>query len=261
MFVFPSGRDEKMAGMDRLSLESFLNDGLSLAEIGTRVDLHEATVGYWVKKYELQAVNQEKHAGRGGLRQEDLQPLVEKGLSIGEIAHAVSRSKGTVRHWLNKYELRTSQAGRGRSRVGAREAREAGLAQVVLDCPRHGSIAHVLEARGYYRCRRCRQEAVVRRRRKVKRILVAEMGGCCKLCGYSSCPAALEFHHLDPDVKQFGIAQKGMARSIERLRTEVLKCVLLCANCHAEVEAGFPRASPCFSEHLPSLQDSDHDMS
>lgn len=29
-----------------------------------------------------------------------------------------------------------------------------------------------------------------------------------------------------------------MTRSIERAREEAAKCVLLCANCHAEVEAG-----------------------
>ena len=33
-----------------------------------------------------------------------------------------------------------------------------------------------------------------------------------------------------------------MTRSLERLREEAGKCVLLCANCHAEVESGFVRA-------------------
>ena len=79
----------------------------------------------------------------------------------------------------------------------------------------------------------------MRRRRRVKEILVEEAGGCCRLCGYDRCVAALEFHHLDPAAKEFGVAQNGMARSIERLRAEVRKCLLLCSNCHAEVESGF----------------------
>ena len=78
----------------------------------------------------------------------------------------------------------------------------------------------------------------MRRRRRVKEILVKEAGGRCRLCGYDRCVAALEFHHLDPTTKEFGVAQNGMARSIERLRAEVRKCVLLCSNCHAEVECG-----------------------
>jgi hypothetical protein len=54
---------------------------------------------------------------------------------------------------------------------------------------------------------------------------------------------ALEFHHLDPAEKQFGLAQRGMGRSIARLRAEARKCVLLCSNCHAEVEAGLSSIS------------------
>ena len=78
----------------------------------------------------------------------------------------------------------------------------------------------------------------MRRRRRVKGILVEEAGGCCRLCRYDRCLAALQFHHLDPSAKQFGVGQDGVARSIERLRAEVRKCILLCSNCHAEVESG-----------------------
>jgi len=68
--------------------------------------------------------------------------------------------------------------------------------------------------------------------------LVQEAGGCCALCGYDRSVVALEFHHIDPRSKEFGVAEGGMGRSIARLRAEVRKCVLLCSNCHAEVEAG-----------------------
>jgi hypothetical protein len=84
---------------------------------------------------------------------------------------------------------------------------------------------------------------VVRRRRKVKEILVTEAGGRCLLCGYHRCAAALQFHHLEPTEKRFGVAQRGHARSIERVRAEARKCVLLCSNCHAEVESGFSSVS------------------
>jgi hypothetical protein len=159
-------------------------------------------------------------------------------MSIAKIAETVGRSKGTVRHRLAKYGLRTTGGLGGRSSHASREARQAGLAEAILVCARHGESGHVRDSRDYFRCRRCRQEAVVRRRRRVKETLVAEAGGCCRLCGYDRCLAALEFHHLDPAAKEFGVAQNGMARSIERLRAEVRKCVLLCSNCHAEVEWG-----------------------
>jgi hypothetical protein len=69
-------------------------------------------------------------------------------------------------------------------------------------------------------------------------MLVAEAGGCCVLCGYSKCIAALHFHHRDPGTKRFALAGGGVSRSLEAAREEAAKCVLVCANCHAELEAG-----------------------
>jgi hypothetical protein len=68
--------------------------------------------------------------------------------------------------------------------------------------------------------------------------LVADAGGSCVLCGYSRSLAALQFHHIDPATKRFHIAHRGVTRSMAAARAEAAKCVLLCANCHAEVEGG-----------------------
>jgi len=94
-------------------------------------------------------------------------------------------------------------------------------------------------------------DAVSRRRREVKRILVEEAGGGCALCGYDRCVSALSFHHLEPATKSFELSRRGVTRSIERARAEARKCVLLCANCHAEVEAGL--ASPADRDR-PAVQ-------
>ena len=75
-------------------------------------------------------------------------------------------------------------------------------------------------------------------RRRAKLRLIEEAGGACAVCGYDRCVRALHFHHVDPATKEFGIARRGHARAIAALREEAAKCVLLCSNCHAEVEAG-----------------------
>jgi transposase len=217
--------------MDRASLEQLLSRGLSLAEIGRRLDLHEATVSYWVGKHRLAAANRERHAARGGIARGELEPLVEAGLSIAQIAAKVDRSKATVRHWLKEHGLRTHRAERRGISVDGAQRR-------LLRCPRHGSVEFALRSTGGYRCTKCRAEAVSRRRRRVKRLLVAEAGGRCNLCGYDRCVAALEFHHVVPAEKRFALSQRGLARSLDKARAEAAKCVLLCANCHAEVEAG-----------------------
>jgi hypothetical protein len=73
---------------------------------------------------------------------------------------------------------------------------------------------------------------------------VREAGGSCVLCGYDRSPAALHFHHLDPALKQFHLSREGVTRSIKAAQAEASKCVLLCANCHAEVEFGVATIPP-----------------
>jgi transposase len=227
-----------MRCMDRIVLEEMLGDGLSLAEIGRRLARHKSTVSYWVDRYGLKANGSARHAPRGSLAKDQLQALVDAGMSTSEIATAVGRSKTSVRHWLRKHGLKTRRSAGSRPREASAAARAQGLSEVVLPCSRHGEVSHVRDSRGYFRCRTCRGEAVVRRRRRVKQILVDEAGGRCRLCGYDRSVVALEFHHLDPREKGFGVASGGVARSLARVRAEVRKCVLLCSNCHAEVEAG-----------------------
>lgn len=48
----------------------------------------------------------------------------------------------------------------------------------------------------------------------------------------------MHFHHVNPPEKSFGIGDGGVARALNRARAEATKCILLCANCHAEIEAG-----------------------
>jgi len=224
--------------MDRTSLEQLLGRGVSLAEIGRRFGLHEATVGYWVKKHGLEAANRDKHVSRGGIAREDLEALVETGKSIAEIAAAIGRSKATVRHWLIRCGLKTHNS-RGRRPWGeARAAKQAGLATVIMHCARHGETDFWLTGRGYYRCKRCRSDAVVARRRKVKTILVEEAGGACCICGYDYNMRALHFHHVEPSQKRHELNARGVAIALGKLRVEAQKCVLLCSNCHAEVEDG-----------------------
>jgi 5-methylcytosine-specific restriction endonuclease McrA len=105
-------------------------------------------------------------------------------------------------------------------------------------CRTHGRTEFILEGRGYYRCKRCRQPRVIEWRRRARLLLIAEAGGACLICGYDRCVGALHFHHLDPETKEFGISRRGFTRSIQKMREEAAKCILLCSNCHAEVEAG-----------------------
>ena len=216
--------------MERDQLEQLLSAGRSQREIGELYGLAESTVGYWLKRHGLEAAHRERVAARGGLARESLEPLVEAGLTVRQIAATVDRSYTTVRYWLRRHGLRTQHRSPGRSRGGEDPVRE---------CRRHGEVAYVRNsADGQLRCPKCRSADVSARRRRVKETLVAEAGGCCALCGYDRYQGALHFHHLDPASKTFALSLSGLTLALDKLRAEAAKCVLLCGNCHAEIEAG-----------------------
>lgn len=65
--------------------------------------------------------------------------------------------------------------------------------------------------------------------------MVAYKGGACQLCGYRACLAALDFHHLDPASKNFHFGGNHSV-GFDRIQGELNRCVLVCRNCHSEVE-------------------------
>ncbi len=173
-----------------------------------------------------------KYAPRGAPDRATLEPLAGEGATLKEIAATLDRSIATIRYWLRRWKIARRDA--RRTRVDPATAPR----EVMRVCSRHGRAVFRLDTRGTYRCVLCNQERVADRRRRIKRILVEEAGGCCAACGYDRLPAALHFHHLDAAQKSFGLSARGLSRGIEQAREEARKCVLLCGNCHAEVEGG-----------------------
>lgn len=80
-------------------------------------------------------------------------------------------------------------------------------------------------------------KAVYARRKKIRVMAIEYKGGRCEKCGYTKCIDALEFHHIDPTKKDFTISSKGYTHSWEKVKFELDKCMILCANCHRELHA------------------------
>ena len=95
----------------------------------------------------------------------------------------------------------------------------------------------VKEKRKYADRRQYLIAAVNKRRKKIRQMAIEYKGGKCIACGYNAYIEALEFHHINSNGKDFSISSKGYARSWERVKKEIDKCVLLCANCHREMHA------------------------
>lgn len=185
--------------MDKDSLRLLLGQGLSVEKIAKRFGKHPSTVSYWLDKHGLEAPNRERHAAKGGIERERLRALVDEGLTIAELAEVLGFGRASVRYWLRKYGLRTRAAEQANATAAGRSD---GHLTLTRTCPRHGETEFVIEGRGYYRCKQCRSDQIVRHRRRVKEVLVAEAGGRCALCGYQRYLGALEFHHRDPAMKR-----------------------------------------------------------
>lgn len=85
-----------------------------------------------------------------------------------------------------------------------------------------------------YRYKKRNVQAVVNWRRLTKLKLIEYKGGKCEICGYNKpVPSCYDFHHLDPNKKDFGISGKSV--KFETIKLEVDKCQLLCKLCHAEI--------------------------
>ena len=85
-------------------------------------------------------------------------------------------------------------------------------------------------------------KAVAKRRRKIKALAIEYKGKKCQVCGYNKYQGALDLHHINGE-KEFSIGEKGYTRSWEKVKAELDKCILVCANCHRELEAGITQLS------------------
>lgn len=90
---------------------------------------------------------------------------------------------------------------------------------------------------------------VSERRRQIKQLVIEAFDSKCCVCDYNKIPGALEFHHINPEDKEFRISRM-LTRSFKETVKELKKCVLVCANCHREIHSGITQI-PVDAKKLP----------
>ena len=87
-----------------------------------------------------------------------------------------------------------------------------------------------------HRHRKERYEYKVKRVDKIRDELIRNAGGKCQHCGveYNGMNAPIfDLHHVDPSTKSFNLNKNYLSHySLESIREEAKKCILLCSNCH-----------------------------
>jgi hypothetical protein len=164
---------------------------------------------------------------------EEVQKAVDAGKKRSDLLSEFGMASSTL-----TWATQTGKISRLPERPGKWVAEKESPSRTVLECQYHG-LTEFYKAfsqnRYRYRCKRCNADSVTKRKRKMKSELIETLGGCCSRCGYDKTPVALSFHHRDRSTKEFNLSEMTSI-GIARLRVEVLKCDLLCLNCHAEVE-------------------------
>lgn len=156
------------------------------------------------------------------MKRVQIQDLVEKGYSIRGIAEEVGKSPTTIRYCLKKYSLKT----RGKYYKTCMDAWD-GRCDLCRQVPKQ------YDDRIRRLCGSCCTRV---RRYRAKSAAVKLLGGRCQRCSWNGDIAGFDFHHTSGD-KEFNIGNVAN-RSWMAISKELLKCELLCRNCHSIEHTG-----------------------
>jgi len=150
--------------------------------------------------------------------------LIEKGYTQREIASELETSQTTVRHWLDKYQLKT--ANRKTHRNKGHLCKKCGTTDVSQF---YGNDKEV--------CGKCHNSRVKESGREKRKYAIEKLGGKCVSCDFDKYECSLDIHHTDPKKKDVNFkSMRGW--SLERIDKEIGHCVLLCKNCHSAYHNG-----------------------
>lgn len=162
------------------------------------------------------------------ISKEKLENYFNQGLTKQQIADLENVVVVTVRKWIQKYKL-------GNARRSVKNC-------VVCDKELCGSQTKFCSKACCCRVGNLKHQTYSEQQKrgvKKKLDLISLRGSKCEICGYSKNLAALQFHHLDPNGKDSNMDMRKLSNSKwEWCLSEIEKCQLLCANCHAETHFG-----------------------
>lgn len=219
--------------MDKINenkIRELVSTGLSIREISKSLLISRNSVKKCLKKLELKTLYKSHPIVE--ISKDDLENLINENPSLRQISKLTGKSLTSIRYWVKKYELSP------RSRI----PHELKSSRFCPRCCQEKGIQEFYKKRGIQYassyCKSCTTQQTTERMINFKSLCVKYKGGECIICGYNKYQGALEFHHMNPDDKEFNISHMRKYSFDDLVKYELDKCVLLCANCHREVENG-----------------------
>lgn len=186
-----------------------------------------------------------------------LKQAVLEGLSSYKIAERLGKSPSTVRYWLKKYSLKTTPLNKVTQNGSQKYCSSCDEVKDLSDFYTLKSGQRIGRLSGW--CKICSIGSSKQRQKETKIDAVKYKGGKCQKCNYDKCITALEFHHMDPEKKD--PRWKNMKNwSFDKIKPELDKCILLCANCHRESHVSL-KNKESLENVDPFNNDNDHSVS
>ena len=114
------------------------------------------------------------------------------------------------------------------SEFGKNKSKKDGLQSHCKECVKEYKKKHYSENKEYY------LEKARTYRQKCREDLNDYKNTLkCSICGEDRW-WVLDFHHLDPSEKESTVANLAHNGSIQKVKNEIEKCIVLCANCHRD---------------------------
>jgi hypothetical protein len=171
----------------------------------------------------------------------ELKVYLDKNMTLRQISIESNKCLGSIRYWMKKHGFKPNFANfKGGYKPGQKII---GDDRYCPSCKIYRNINDFYSRRrnnctGY--CKNCISKKTTDRQRKIKKIMVDYKGGKCQNAecstpgGYNRSINGLDFHHIDPTKKEFSLSQIRLTKMNEKIKIELDKCILLCANCHRE---------------------------
>ena len=180
-----------------------------------------------------------------------LQNLIDCGFSQRDLADHLGVSQSNIRYWLKKHNISTNNRKYNKG-TGILPDRK-----ICPSCKKDRPNTEFWKRKDrvnnlQYICKDCNLKDRLDRQRDFKQQCVDYKGGECQCGGYNACNHALDFHHIDPKIKKFGISKCRKTKVTQEILAELDKCILVCSNCHREIHAGYIDLS---KENISNLQE------